>query len=175
MLDRGEALGGVAAKVENKPAEPAAAAEARARAAQATVEMVGSQARVDATSSQTGATMSMEDLAAVPKGRTWIPQPRWAFSAPGDGRTTLKVQWGPQGFLYLLRRSAAGVVVLQPAATTTLPGGSKESIFTLSLAKDLVLDLYQLPGAERAPTALPETGPIFGFRARIWPPEKKTP
>jgi hypothetical protein len=102
------------------------------------------------------------------------PAPTWTLDAAPAGTFRLTVRWGPGGHLYLLRRDASGVSVLAPTASP-LQEGKRESRFTGALGTGSVLDLYLLPEASKTPEALPAEGALQGFRARVWPVEKKAP
>ena len=101
--------------------------------------------------------------------------PTWSFEPALAGQFKLKVLWGPQGHLYLLHRDPAGVSSLAPTSMAAQPDGKMASYFRGSVGTQDKLDLYLLPEAAGSPASLPDEGPVPGFRARVWPREKKTP
>ncbi len=101
--------------------------------------------------------------------------PTWSTEPMAPGYLRLKVRWSPGGQLYLLHRSPSGAVTLVPGTTTPAESGVQLSTFTCRTGAREALDLYQLPQAVENPAALPERGPVPGFRVRVWPAEKNSP
>ncbi|HET6331554.1 MAG TPA: hypothetical protein VFF76_12265 [Holophagaceae bacterium] len=97
--------------------------------------------------------------------------PTWILEAAPAGSFRLKVSWGPEGHLYLLRRDASGVSTIKPEISS-LQDGKMESLFTGAVGAGSALDLYLLPEESKVPETLPAEGPAQRFRHRIWPVEK---
>ncbi len=97
--------------------------------------------------------------------------PSWTLEPRPDGSTQVLVK-GPAGaHAVLLRRSASGVAVL--ALKVIDPGGEMTRwAAETRLAVGDALDLYLLNAPVAEPVRLPETGPVDGFRARIFPAVK---
>lgn len=143
-----------------------AAGGVRANAeAKRSAEMAASHARF--ADSAKGLSLNRESLAP--------PSPSWSFEPAPAGQFSLKVLWGPQGHLYLLHRDQGGASVLAPISMAAQPDGKTASHFRGSVGTQDKLDLYLLPEAAATPASLPAEGPVPGFRARVWPEEKKAP
>lgn len=99
---------------------------------------------------------------ALPSAPTW----KWDHDTSGHPRLT--VRWGPGGHLYLLERDPNGTRVLAPVSSA-----QGHSVFAPTGAAPL--DLYWLQAPASEPVNLPADGAVPGFRARISPPEEKTP
>jgi hypothetical protein len=98
------------------------------------------------------------------------PQPLSTLLEPlPDGRTSLRVSWGPGGHLYVLLRTPAGVRVLQALRTARGPDGRSTSTFETPLAAQDKLDVYVLPQPAGDPAAIPEAGPADGRHQRVHP------
>ncbi len=98
--------------------------------------------------------------------------PAWALEAQPDGRTRVTVS-APRGqSVTLLRRSSAGVEVLPIRLLADRGQPLLQWRVELRLAVDEVLDLYLLKAPVAEPARLPETGPVDGYRARIYPTAK---
>jgi len=98
--------------------------------------------------------------------------PTWALEAKPDGRTRVTVT-APRGrSVTLLRRGSAGVEVLSLQASDDRGKALVQWHAELRLAAGDVLDLYLLNAPVAEPAKLPETGPVDGFRARIYPVAK---
>ena len=99
-----------------------------------------------------------------------VPQPLSTLLEPlPDGRTSLRVSWGPGGHLYVLLRTPAGVRVLQASRTALGPDGRSTSTFETPLAAQDKLDVYVLPQPAGDPAAIPEAGPADGRHQRVHP------
>jgi len=98
-------------------------------------------------------------------------KPSWSLEARPDGVTRITVK-GPAGASgVLLKRGAAGVEVLTPRVID--PGGELASWSAETrLAPGDALDLYLLNAPVAEPARLPESGPVDGFRERIYPAPK---
>jgi hypothetical protein len=98
--------------------------------------------------------------------------PTWALEAQPDGRTRVTVS-APRGQpVTLLRRSAAGVEVLPLRVLGDRGQALLQWRTEVGLAAGDVLDLYLLNAPVAEPANLPETGPVDGFRVRIYPASK---
>ncbi|HJW08728.1 MAG TPA: hypothetical protein VJ483_03790, partial [Holophagaceae bacterium] len=106
-------------------------------------------------------------------GRSLIP-PTWKVTATGPDRYQVKATWGPGGQLYLLKRHEDRAEVLIPIREITYKDRTA-TWYDLTVTGTDVLDLYLLPTAPKDPTSLPAEGPVQGFRARVWPEQKKSP
>jgi hypothetical protein len=73
----------------------------------------------------------------------------------------------------LLRRRAAGVEVLPLRVLGDRGQALLQWRTEVGLAAGDVLDLYLLNAPVAEPANLPETGPVDGFRVRIYPTLKK--
>ncbi|HEX7552057.1 MAG TPA: hypothetical protein VF378_00765 [Geothrix sp.] len=98
--------------------------------------------------------------------------PTWALEAQPDGHTRVTVT-APRGRpVTLLRRGSAGVEVLPLQASADRGKALVQWRAELRLAAGDALDLYLLNAPVAEPAQLPETGPVDGFRARIYPASK---
>jgi len=95
-------------------------------------------------------------------------KPSWTLEPRPDGLTRITVK-GPVGAAaVLLKRNAAGVELL--VLQVIDPGGEMARwACETRLAAGDALDLYLLNAPMADPARLPETGPVDGFRARIFP------
>ncbi|HXC17697.1 MAG TPA: hypothetical protein VNV60_09675 [Holophagaceae bacterium] len=125
----------------------------------------------EAGASVAGAFAFAPKMALDARKEAAMPPPVWSLEAAPAGTFRLKVRWGPEGHLYLLRRDASGVSVIA-SNTSALQDGKTESVFTGTLEAGGALDLYLLHEASKAPDSLPAESPIQGFRHRVWPEEK---
>ncbi len=98
-------------------------------------------------------------------------KPSWTLESRPDGLTRITVK-GPVGAAaVLLKRNAAGVELL--VLQVIDPGGEMARwACETRLAAGDALDLYLLNAPMADPARLPETGPVDGFRARIFPASK---
>ncbi len=95
-------------------------------------------------------------------------KPTWTLEPRPDGLTRITVK-GPAGAAaVLLKRNATGVEVV-PLERLEAREGMDHWRGQVRLAEGEVLDLYLLNAPVAEPTRLPETGPVDGFRARIYP------
>ncbi len=150
----------VAAKAESVLDEERAAVEASRRAK-------ASEADASLSTSSQGMSMSRELL--LPS------QPTWTFEPAPAGQFNLTVLWGPTGHLYLLKRGSTATSWLAPVSSEPQSDGRMLSRFKGALGTGDQLDLYLLPQPADAPASLPSEGTVGGFRARVWPLEKKKP
>jgi hypothetical protein len=98
--------------------------------------------------------------------------PTWALETQPDGRTRVTVT-APRGRpVTLLRRGSAGVEVLPLQASDDRGKALIQWRAELRLAAGDALDLYLLNAPVAEPAKLPETGPVDGFRVRIYPASK---
>jgi hypothetical protein len=101
------------------------------------------------------------------------PAPTWTLEAQPDGRTRVTVI-APRGrTVALLRRGAGGVEVMKLQLLDDQRNGIVQWRAELRLAAGDALDLYLLNAPVVDPARLPETGPVEGFRARIYPGGKQ--
>jgi hypothetical protein len=98
--------------------------------------------------------------------------PTWALETQPDGRTRVTVTALRGRSVTLLRRGSAGVEVLPLQASDDRGKVLVLWRVELRLAAGDVLDLYLLNAPVAEPVQLPETGPVDGFRARIYPASK---
>lgn len=97
--------------------------------------------------------------------------PGWTLEPQADGTTRVLVKSPLGATAVLLRRRTAGVEVL--ALKLIDPGGDMDRWrVEVRLAEGDVLDLYLLNAPVVDPARLPETGPVDGFRVRIYPATK---
>ncbi len=148
------------------PPPPPAPAPAAAVSAGATMGAVADQAPSQPRAEANKAMREPQGLAffaqALPAAPTWV----WDEDASGHPRLT--VRWGPGGHLYLVERDPGGTRVLAPVSSD-----QGHSVFAPSGAAPL--DLYWLQAPVSDPARLPADGSVPGFRARVFPPEEKTP
>jgi hypothetical protein len=98
------------------------------------------------------------------------PMPAWTMVSQPDGSTqvTVTAPRGPQ--IVLLRRGGSGVEVLKLRTLEEDLGGTLARWrCQIRLAEGEALDLYLLNTPPADPAKLPESGPVDGFRARIYP------
>jgi hypothetical protein len=98
--------------------------------------------------------------------------PQWLLSTRSDGTTQVEVLARLDAHVSLLRRGPAGVSVVRLEPQAGSPGEVVPWRGTVRLAPGEVLDLYLLKAPATDPKLLPETGPVEGFRARIYPTTK---
>lgn len=98
--------------------------------------------------------------------------PAWALEPQPDGMTRVTVIAPRVPQALLLKRGASGVEVVKPQVGEARMEGATRWRFQIRLATGDVLDLYLLNTPSNEPAQLPETGPVDGFRARIYPAEK---
>jgi hypothetical protein len=85
------------------------------------------------------------------------------------GRARLKVRWGLQGHLYVLKRSSAGVEMLSPGKTSPGTTGTQTTTFEFPLREHDLLDVYVLRSPENDPASLPASEDVPGEWRRIFP------
>jgi hypothetical protein len=150
---RAEARDQLAKKVE---APAAAVAEVVAQAAEPATTAAKAKARG-------GLAMNAAAYASAPT---------WTLAAQPDGRTRVTVS-APRGRpVTLLRRGVAGVEVLPIQVLEDLGQARLQWRVDVRLGAGDVLDLYLLNAPVAEPARLPETGPVDGTRARIYPTAK---
>ncbi|WP_243286584.1 hypothetical protein [Geothrix terrae] len=101
--------------------------------------------------------------------------PTWTLTPQPDGTTLVTVTASPQTQVWLLRRGDGGVEVLQDRAAAFKEVREAQRRYQVRLREGDALDLYVTAHPVAVPENLPETGPVGGFRARIFPAEKKGP
>lgn len=101
-------------------------------------------------------------------------RPTWTLEDLGPAGLRVEVSWPADQHLVLLRRTTAGVEVLQPASPGVREGTRLRATFRCPADPQQALDLYLLPSAPARPEALPAEGPVAGFRARLHPAGKKS-
>lgn len=105
-----------------------------------------------------------------------FPAPTWRLTPQPDGQVQITVTATRRAHAVLLKRGAQGVQVIALGAGAETQDATRTWVALVRLASDEALDLYVLPVAPAQPAALPATGPVAGFRARVWPgasgPEK---
>ncbi|WP_243294319.1 hypothetical protein [Geothrix mesophila] len=105
-----------------------------------------------------------------------VPEsPTWTLTPQADGTTLVTVTAPPQTQVWLLRRGGGGVEVLQDRAVALQEVREAQRRYLVRLKAGDALDLYALTHPVADPAKLPETGPLAGFRARIFPIEKNHP
>lgn len=98
--------------------------------------------------------------------------PTWRLDAQPDGSTRVTVN-APRGSqVELLRRGASGVEVLKLQTLEDRGSTLVQRRCQIRLAEREALDLYLLNRPVADPGKLPESGPVDGFRARIYPASK---
>lgn len=102
------------------------------------------------------------------------PPLTWTLAPLPDGATLVTVSAPTGAPVVLLRRAPGGVEVLR-AQVSAGGSGRTQWQYRLRLKEGEALDLYQLDAPVADPAALPETGPVAGFRTRIHPAAKKDP
>lgn len=102
-------------------------------------------------------------------------EPTWTLEPLPDGRTRVTVIAPGRPQPLLLKRGAAGIVVVRPQIDPGARGAAPVWVAQVRLAVGDTLDLYLLDTPVADPARLPETGPVDGYRARIHPPAKKGP
>ncbi len=100
-----------------------------------------------------------------------ILAPAWTLETRPDGSTRITVMAAAGTQAVLLRRRASGVDVLA-LKVLGRSGDLTSWQADLRLAPGDALDLYLLYAPAAEPAKLPETGPVDGFRARIFPAVK---
>ncbi|WP_243382512.1 hypothetical protein [Geothrix alkalitolerans] len=108
-------------------------------------------------------------------GATALAVPTWTLTPQADGTTLVTVTAPPQTQVWLLRRGGGGVEVLQDRAVALQEAREAQRRYLVRLKAGDALDLYALAHPVADPAKLPEAGPLAGFRARIFPSEKKDP
>ena len=98
--------------------------------------------------------------------------PTWTLALQPDGTTLVTVSAPQHAPVELLKRGAGSVEVLQGRALVSMETRQAQWRFRVRLKAGDALDLYLPPRAVRDPAGLPETGPVEGFRARIFPAGK---
>ncbi|WP_243318374.1 hypothetical protein [Geothrix paludis] len=105
-----------------------------------------------------------------------VPEPpTWTLTPQPDGTTLVTVTAPPQTQVWLLKRGGGGVEVLPDRAVAFKEVREAQRRYQVRLNAGDALDLYVLTHPVADPAKLPETGPVAGFRARIFPAEKKDP
>ena len=104
-----------------------------------------------------------------------LAPPAWTLAPQPDGTTLVTVTVPPQAQVWLLKRGDGGVEVLQGRAAAFKEDREAQRRYQVRLRAGDALDLYVTPHSVADPAKLPETGPVAGFRARIFPAEKKDP
>ena len=105
-----------------------------------------------------------------------VPEPpTWTLTPQPDGTTLVTVTTPPQTQVWLLKRGGGGVEVLPDRAVAFKEVREALRRYQVRLNAGDALDLYVLTHPVADPAKLPETGPVAGFRARIFPAEKKDP
>ena len=94
--------------------------------------------------------------------------PVWMLELQPDGTTRVTVTASLGTQLVLLKRGASGVAVLKPVRESR-SGVRVQWRCQVRLVAGDVLDLYLLDSPVPDPASLSETGPVDGFRARIYP------
>lgn len=97
--------------------------------------------------------------------------PTWTLTPQPDGTTLVTVTVPPQAQVWLLKRGDGGVEVLQERAAAFKEDREAQRRYQVRLRAGDALDLYVTPHSVADPAKLPETGPVAGFRARIFPAE----
>lgn len=93
--------------------------------------------------------------------------PTWTLERLPDQRLRLQVVRS-SGFLYLIARQPRDSHMLEPRQESTKQG-QYQSTFEWTPREGEVVDLYHLLQPTPAPLALPATGPLDGWRVRVWP------
>jgi hypothetical protein len=109
-----------------------------------------------------------EDLPSAPPAKDMLP-PRWTLAPAADGLTQVTIWATRNAHLVLLKRGTTGVESLKLRLQEDAQGGLLPWRTQVRLAPGEVLDLYFLNHVVADPSRLPETGPVDGFRARIYP------
>lgn len=98
--------------------------------------------------------------------------PTWTLAPQPDGTTLVTVTAPPQTQVWLLKRGGGGAEVLPDRAVASKEIREAQRRYLVRLEAGDALDLYVLAHPVADPAKLPETGPMAGFRARIFPAEK---
>ncbi len=117
-----------------------------------------------------GSIAQRADMAAYAPAQRPAPAPTWTLELQPDGATQVTVTGPRRAQLVLLKRGASGVAVLPVREGRS--GVRVQWRCQVRLVAGDVLDLYLLDNPGANPARLPETGPVDGFRARIYPPTK---
>jgi hypothetical protein len=116
--------------------------------------------------------------AAVPRAPA-LPKdpalPTWTLEPGPEGSTRVEVRVPGPAEPLLLQRRASGVTLPKPQAREQLGADLVLWRWQLRLSVGDALDLYLLSAPVAEPAQLPETGPVDGYRARIYPIQKKDP
>jgi hypothetical protein len=99
--------------------------------------------------------------------------PTWTLEPQPDGTTRVLVKGPVAAQAVLLRRRADHVEVMSLQAVDA-SGALAHWRVDVRLAAGDVLDLYLLNAPVADPAGLPETGPVDGYRMRVYPPEDKS-
>jgi hypothetical protein len=86
----------------------------------------------------------------------------------GD-RYRLIVTWGPEGYLYLLKRSGSDVRAIPSISSTVTKSGGLKTVFEFSSDDQEVLDLYLLSQPVADPALIPPANEGEGHWQRILP------
>jgi hypothetical protein len=86
-----------------------------------------------------------------------------------EGGFRLRVTWGPEGYLYVVKRTASGATLLPAAGALPVKGGATVSTFLFSPEDLVAVDVYLLKQEAAEPAALPASGPVPGIRRRVYP------
>jgi len=100
--------------------------------------------------------------------------PTWTLEPQPDGSTLVLVK-GPAGAQAVLLRRGAGGIRALALRVVQAGGDTTHWRAEVRLAEGDVVDLYLLNTPAANPTLLPETGPVDGFRARVYPVARKVP
>ncbi|HJV49129.1 MAG TPA: hypothetical protein VJ549_07635 [Geothrix sp.] len=100
--------------------------------------------------------------------------PTWTLDLQPDGTTAVRVK-APRGRQVVLLKRGSGQAEALTLRAAEGDSTSQSWRVEVRLGAGDALDLYVLAHPVADPAALPETGPVDGFRARIHPSEKKTP
>jgi hypothetical protein len=112
------------------------------------------------------------EVAAEDRAGALPPPPQWLLEPGRDGVMQVTVMAPPKALLVLLKRSSDGVEMLRLQMQLGATGDLVPWRAEVRLPAGATLDLYRLNHPVLNPKALPEVGPMDGFRARIYPAEK---
>lgn len=146
------------------PPAPAPAQDRRLKAAEAPLRSAPAAAAVEVVSG-----LVRGDAGGRVTGEALVPA--WTLASLQDGSTLVAVTAPRAAVVVLLKRGAVGVEVLQGRASAA-EGDRVRWQYRVKLKDGDSLDLYLPTGPVADPAALPEGGPVEGFRARIHPAAK---
>jgi hypothetical protein len=151
------------------------AAEARQQEAKKAEASKSGAAMMDAVGSTAPAPSMARMTAKTVRPEVNVPHlaPTWTLEVRPDGSRGLTVAAARGQQVVVLRRRTAGVEVLSLRALKAGEGALVLWQGDVRLAAGDTLDLYLLNAPVADPALLPETGPVDGYRVRIYPPEKK--